>query len=120
MPTDDAEREDDEPRERVVDAADVKIDEAVRPARPGNGHGVAAVLLRSEGHRAREVRDHLVGDDDGHGDRDERLAEVLALVPAQQELLHREPEHGDARHRDEPRHHPVASVFTSCPDRKHP
>ena len=106
----DPEREDDEPRERVVDAPDVEVDEAIRPARPGDGHGVAAVLLRSKGHRARKVRDDLVGDDDGYGDRDERLAKVLALVPAQQELLDTEPEHGDARHRDEPRHHPLERV----------
>ena len=71
---------------------------------------VAPVLLRPERNRAGKVRDDLVGDDDGDRDRDERLAQVLALVPAQQELLHGEPEHGDARHRDEPRHHPLPRV----------
>ncbi len=37
---------------------------------------------------AAEVSEHLVGEDDRDRDRDQRLAQILALVPAQEELLH--------------------------------
>ena len=88
----------------------MQVDEAIRPARPGDADGVAAELLRAERNGARKVRDHLVGDDHGDRDRDERLPKILALVPAQKELLHTEAEDGDARHRDEPRHDPFERV----------
>ncbi len=84
-----------------------RFDEVVRPAGPGDADGVAAEPLRAGRHGPWEVRDHLVGDDHRDGDRDERLAEVLPLVPAQEELLHGETEDADADHRDEPRDDPL-------------
>ena len=54
--------------------------------------------LRALGDVPREVRDHLVGDDHRDGDRDQRLAEVLALVPAEQQLLHDQAEDRDHAH----------------------
>ena len=44
------------------------------------------------GGAAARVHDDLVGHDHRDRDRDQRLAQLLALVPAQQHLLHREPE----------------------------
>ncbi len=61
-----------------------------RLVQPGqrDAHGVAAEPLRAERNGAWEVRDDLVGDDHRDGDRDERLPKILALVPAQKQLLH--------------------------------
>ena len=56
---------------------DAQVHERVEVARPGDVLGDAA-----------EVGEHLVGEDDRDRDRDQRLAQVLALVPAQEELLH--------------------------------
>src|SRR3712207_8522451 len=50
-----------------------------------------------------EVGEHLVGQDDGDGDGDERLPQVLALVPAQQQLLHEQAGDGDGRRAREQR-----------------
>ena len=77
-------------RQRVLDAGDVQVDELVERAGPRDVLGDAA-----------EVGEHLVGEDDRDGDRDERLAQVLALVPAQEHLLHDQPHdgHDDRRRR---------------------
>ena len=40
-------------------------------------------------------------------DRDQRLAQVLALVPAQEELLHEQPDAGDDGDRGERRDDPL-------------
>ena len=56
------------------------------------------------------MRDHLIGDDHRDRDRDQRLSEVLALVPAQEELLDQDSEDGDDRHRDEERDDPFPRV----------
>ena len=114
----DADREHHEPRERVLDAADVQIDEPVGPARPRQVDGVAAELLRARRDVAREVGDDLVGDDHGDGDRDQRLAQLLALVPAQERLLHDEPDDRDARRGDEQRHEPLPGVHLARLERE--
>ncbi len=88
----------------------MQIDQPIRPPRPRDADGVAAELLRPCRDRPRKVGDHLVGDDHRDRDRDERLTEILSLVPAQQELLHGEAEHADAHHRDEPRNDPLERV----------
>ena len=95
------ERQHHEPRQRVLDAPDVEVDEPARPPRPADADGVPAEGLGALGDVPREVGDHLVGDDQRDGDRDERLPEVLALVPAEKQLLHRQAE--DARSRPSPR-----------------
>ena len=51
--------------------------------------------------------EHLVGDDHRDRDRDQRLAQVLALVPAQEDLLDDEADDADARRRDEQRDDPA-------------
>ncbi len=91
-----ASAEDEEPRAGVGEAAYVEVDELVDRAREGHVLGGAAA----------RVHDDLVGHDHRDRDRDQRLAQLLALIPAQQHLLHHEPEHagderGDAEH-DEP------------------
>ena len=52
---------------------------------------------------------HLVGEDHGDGHRDQRLAQFLALVPAQEHLEHHQPDDsGDGRpdeQGDDPRQH---------------
>jgi hypothetical protein len=53
------------------------------------------ITSHSSAATAAEAHDHLIGEDHRDGDRDQRLAQVLALVPAQQQLLHHEP-HGAA------------------------
>ena len=65
--------EDEEPRRRVLHARDAQVDERVERAGPGD-------VLRD----AAEVGEHLVGEDDRDRDRDQRLAQLLALVPAQE------------------------------------
>ena len=66
----------------------------------------------------RKVRDHLVGDDHGDGDREQRLAEILSLVPAQQRLLDDNPDHGDDRGGDEHREHPLPGGDVGARDRE--
>ncbi len=80
----------------VLDALDVQVHEVVDPAGPGDALGDAA-----------EVVEHLVGEDDRDRDRDQRLAQVLALVPAQQELLHDDADDADEQRADDERHDPV-------------
>ena len=55
---------------------------------------------------AAEVVEHLVGEDDRDRDRDQRLAQVLALVPAQQDLLHDHADDADEQRADDERHAP--------------
>ena len=95
----DRDAENDEPRRRVDDARDVQVGERVEVARPGD-------VLRD----AAEVREHLVGEDDRDRDRDQRLAQVLALRPAEEELLHHEARGRDDRDADERRNDPVREV----------
>ena len=75
--------------------ADVEVDELVERPGPGDVLGDAA-----------EVGEHLVGHDDRDRDRDQRLAQILALVPAQEQLLDRQPERGDDGGADEQRERP--------------
>ena len=91
---DDAEREDRQAGQRVLDPGDLKIDPAFRPARPRDGGEVSAAGLKSA--RTREMRDDLVGDDHRERDGDQRLAEILSLVPPEECLLNDESEPADA------------------------
>ena len=59
--------------------ADTQVDEPVERAGPGD-------VLRDPA----EVGEHLVGEDDRDRDRDQRLAQLLTLVPAEERLLHPE------------------------------
>ena len=74
-------------RASTATPARVQVDEPVGPARPGQVDGVAAELLRPGRDVAREMGDDLVGDDHRDRDRDQRLAQLLTLVPAQERLL---------------------------------
>ena len=94
---DEPEAEDDQARQRVLDAGDVEVDELVERPRPGDVLRDAAV-----------VGEHLVGEDDRDRDGDQRLAQVLALVPAQEELLH---EQARRRRRRRP---PASAGTTHC------
>ena len=69
---------------------------------------VAATGLERAG--AREVRDDLVGDDDGDRNRDQRLTKILSLVPAKETLLDAQPEETNAEHRDGEWDHPLPRV----------
>ena len=53
------------------------------------------------------VGQHLVGEDDRHRDRDDRLAEILALVPAQEHLLDHHAQDGDRERSDQQGNHPL-------------
>ena len=75
---------------------DAQVDELVDRARPRDALGDAA-----------EVVEHLVGEDDRERDRDQRLAQVLALVPAQQHLLQHDADEADEQRADDERHDPV-------------
>ena len=55
-----------------------------------------------------EMGERLVGDDHGDGDRDQRLAKLLPLIPAEKELLHHEPDDADCERCDDERDDPVA------------
>ena len=75
-------------------------------------NGEVDALREDVGRRERlgdpaEVGERLVGDDDPDRDRDQRLSQVLPLVPAQEELLHDEPDHADAERGDDERDDPV-------------
>ena len=59
------------------------------------------------GHAAARVHDDLVGHDHRERDRDQRLAQILTLVPAQEHLLHREPDQAGDERRDEQHDEPV-------------
>src|SRR3954454_22324432 len=74
-------------------------DELVEGPRPGDVLRYPAV-----------VREHLVRQDDRHSDRDERLAQVLPLVPAQEELLHEQANPPDDRPRREEREQPLGEA----------
>jgi hypothetical protein len=50
--------------------------------------------------------------------RDQRLPELLALVPAQEDLLDDEPEDGDAGRGGERREHPLEGVHLGARDRE--
>ena len=90
-----------EPRDRVLDAEEMEVDESLDRAGPRHGPTEAAV----------EVRDDLVGEDHRERDRDQRLTEVLTLVPAQeQDLLDDQAEDADRDGRDERRDHPLPRV----------
>ena len=91
--------EDDQARFGVLDPLDVDVHELVQVARPRDVLGDAA-----------EMREHLVGEDDRDRDRDQRLTEVLALVPAQEQLLHHHSHRGDDERRDDRRHDPMRQV----------
>jgi hypothetical protein len=95
----------------------VQVHEAVGPAGPGQVDGIAAELLGARD-VAREVGDDLVGDDHRDGDRDQCLAEFLALVPAQERLLHHEADDGDAGRGDEERHEPLPGVHLAPLERE--
>ena len=77
----------------------MEVRERVEVARPGD-------VLRDSA----EVREHLVGEDDRDRDRDQRLAQVLALRPAEEELLHHEARGCDDCDPDERRQDPVREV----------
>ena len=77
-PTNTAQGEDEDAEERVADPEDADRDAL--------GERLGRRDLVGD---AAEVAEHLVGDDDRGRDRDQRLAQLLALVPAQEELLHR-------------------------------
>ena len=98
-PTDDRGREDEEAGQRVLDAGDLDVDPPVEDAWPGD--------VLSEGP---EVGDHLVGEDDRDRDRDQRLPELLTLVPAQEYLLDAEAEEPDQDRGDERRDEPLPEV----------
>ena len=66
----------------------------------------------------RKVGDHLVGDDHRDGDRQQRLAEILTLVPAEQQLLDDKPDDGDDRGGDEYREHPLPGRDVDARDRE--
>ena len=51
--------------------------------------------------------EHLVGDDDRERDRDQRLPQVLALIPAQEALLHDDSDDGDTGARSDGGHDPL-------------
>jgi hypothetical protein len=97
------EAEDDQARQRVLDAGDVEVDELVERPRPGDVLRDAAV-----------VGEHLVGEDDRDRDRDKRLAQVLTLVPAQEELLHEQADPGDHGDRGQRREHPLPEAHLSA------
>ena len=64
-------------------------------------------------HRLREAAgagEHLVGEDHRDRQRDQRLAQLLALVPAQEHLVHHEPDDRGDRRADEQRHDPRQHV----------
>ena len=88
----------------------MEIDEATGPAGPRDADGISAEPLRAERDSPWEVRDDLVGDDHRDGDRYQRLPEILALVPAQKQLLHAETDDRDDAHGDEQRHDPLERV----------
>ena len=56
------------------------------------------------------MRKHLVGEDDRDRDRDQRLPQILSLVPAQEELLHDQAHPGDDGRPGESRDDPVGQV----------
>jgi hypothetical protein len=70
-------RQHEDAKEGIRDPVDVELDTVGERARRRQ-------LLRDSA----EVGERLVGDDDGDGDRDQRLAQLLTLVPAEEELLH--------------------------------
>ena len=117
-PDRDAEREHDETGERVVDVPDLQVDSALGPAGPRQADGVAATDL--DGSRPRKVRNHLVGDDHGDRDREQRLTEILTLIPAEQRLLDDDADHGDDRGGDEHRQHPLPGRDVDTGDREAP
>ena len=106
MPDEDAQPQHQQPRQRILDAEEPEVDEPVGPAWPGDADRVAAEPRRSGRHGPWKVRDHLVGHDHGDGDRDQRLPQILTLVPPQQQLLHAQSEERDAADGDEQRQHP--------------
>jgi hypothetical protein len=64
------------------------------------------------------VGDDLVGDDHRDRDRDQGLAELLALVPAEETLLRDQAHDGDAGRRDEERKDPLPRVHVGGRDRE--
>ncbi len=61
-------------------------------------------------HRLRETAvlvQHLIGENDRHRDRDDGLAEILALVPAQEQLLDHHTQDGDREGADDEGNHPL-------------
>ncbi len=62
------------------------------------------------------MREHLVGDDHGDRDRDQRLPQLLALVPAEEHLLDDQTDDADHRHRDERREDPLPGVDLGARD----
>ena len=59
--------------------------------------------------------EHLVGDDDRDRDRDQRLAQLLALVPAQEDLLDDEADGADRPPTATSAGKTHSQVFTSVP-----
>jgi hypothetical protein len=55
-------------------------------------------------------------DDDADGDRDQRLTELLPLVPAKEELLHDEPYGANGQGGDDERDDPVAEAGLGRPE----
>ena len=113
-PDEDAEREHHEAGERVLDLPDLQVDQAFRPARPRDADGVAAARLQHA--LAGEVCDHLVGDDHRDGDREQRLPQILALVPAEERLLDDEADDRDDCHRHEHGEDPLPRVDVRAGD----
>ena len=98
-PTAMASREDEEASQRVLDPGDVDVDAPVQHTGPGD-------VLRE----GTEVGDHLVGEDHRDRDRDQRLAKLLALIPAKEHLLDTESEGADQEPGDERREEPLPEV----------
>ena len=78
--------------------AEGRVGEVVDAQRQGLGQE-----LRGHDRRRRraEVGQHLVGQDQRHGDRDQRLPQVLALVPAQEQLMHDQADGAAGQHRQQ-------------------
>ena len=76
-------------------------------------HAWRRELLRD----ASEMGERLVGDDHGDRDRDQRLAKLLPLIPAEKELLHHEADDADCERCDDERDDPVADASLRASER---
>ena len=101
----DRDPEDEEPGDRVLDVGEMDRNAPIEHSRPGDVLGKGA-----------EVRDHLVGQDDRDRDRDQRLPELLTLVPTQEQLLHRKTDEPDRHRRDHRRNEPLPEAHLRAQD----
>ena len=113
-----AQRHDARPRGRGRGRRGARPSSRSRGAGASTSRSVQPGQVRLDGDPVVEVRDHLVGEDHRDRDRDQRLAQLLALVPAEEDLLDDEADGADHRHRDERREDPLPGVHVAADDRE--